>query len=133
MPRLELAFRARAIRHNLPHEFMAEDHIAFGIHIPAPAAALREGDEFFCEARRVQIRTANATGLGAHQHLAWLKLRVRHIAKQKTALAENRGAHGVSSPNCWPGIAPPLLQDGASATGKSTPIRRRWLAANRRW
>jgi hypothetical protein len=104
---------------------MAEDHIAFGIHIPAPAAALREGDEFFREARRVQIRPANATGLGAYQHLAWLELRVRHVAEHKIALAEYRGAHGGSFLLFWRGYALPLVQDDAGSPGKSMPMKAR--------
>ena len=88
---------------------MAEDHIAFGIHIPAPTAALREGDEFAREARRVQIRAANAAGLGTHQHLAGLELRVRHIAQNKIAFAEYRGAHGGSFLLFRRGYALPLV------------------------
>jgi hypothetical protein len=53
----------------------------------------------------MQIRTANAAGLGAHQHLARLELRVRHIAQHKTAFAEYRGAHGGSFLLFWQGYA----------------------------
>jgi hypothetical protein len=63
----------------------------------------------------MQIRPANAAGLGTHQHLAGLKLRVWHIAQHKTALAEYRGAHGGSFPWYSRGYALPLVQDGAGS------------------